>query len=136
MRTQLFNQHGFAMLMPAVSFAMNTLALTVYWVGASIVEKVALTDVAARIATFGDIMVFGTYATYVIMSIMMMVMIVMFFPSAQVSAGRINEVLNAKSPYGKENRTTLPKWAQSSSRMFPSTIPPRIRMYWKTSALR
>lgn len=41
-------------------------------------------------------MVFGTYATYVIMSIMMMVMIVMFFPSAQVSAGRINEVLNAK----------------------------------------
>ena len=27
---------------------------------------------------------------------MMMVMIVMFFPSAQVSAGRINEVLNAK----------------------------------------
>ena len=96
MRTQLFNQHGFAMLMPAVSFAMNTLALTVYWVGASIVEKVALTDVAARIATFGDIMVFGTYATYVIMSIMMMVMIVMFFPSAQVSAGRINEVLNAK----------------------------------------
>lgn len=96
MRTQLFNQHGFAMLMPAVSFAMNTLALTVYWVGASIVEKVTLTDVAARIATFGDIMVFGTYATYVIMSIMMMVMIVMFFPSAQVSAGRINEVLNAK----------------------------------------
>ena len=73
MRTQLFNQHGFAMLMPAVSFAMNTLALTVYWVGASIVEKDALTDVAARSATCGDIMVFGTYATYVIMSIMMMV---------------------------------------------------------------
>ena len=84
MRTQLFNQHGFAMLMPAVSFAMNTLALTVYWVGASIVEKVALTDVAARIATFGDIMVFGTYATYVIMSIMMMVMIIMMLPAAQV----------------------------------------------------
>lgn len=96
MRTQLFNQRGFALLMPAVSLAMNALALTVYWVGASIVEKVALTDVAGRIAAFGDIMVFGTYATYVVMSIMMMVMIIMFFPAAQVSAGRINEVLNAK----------------------------------------
>ncbi len=94
MRTQLFNQRGFALLMPAVSLAMNTLALTIYWVGASIVESVSITDAAARITAFGDIVVFGTYATYVIMSIMMMVMIVMFLPSAQVSAGRINEVLN------------------------------------------
>ena len=96
MRTQLFNQRGFALLMPAVSLAMNTLALTIYWVGASIVESVSITDAAARITAFGDIVVFGTYATYVIMSIMMMVMIVMFLPSAQVSAGRINEVLNTK----------------------------------------
>lgn len=96
MRTQLFNQRGFALLMPAVSLAMNTLALTIYWVGASIVESVSITDAAARITAFGDIVVFGTYATCVIMSIMMMVMIVMFLPSAQVSAGRINEVLNTK----------------------------------------
>ncbi len=96
MKTQLFNQRGFALLMPAVSFAMNALALTIYWVGASIVEKVAVTDIAARISSFGDIVVFGTYATYVIMSIMMMVMIVMFLPGAQVSAGRINEVLDAE----------------------------------------
>lgn len=95
MQTQLFNQRGFALLTPAVSFAMNTLALMIYWVGASIVENVAVSDVMARITTFGDIVVFGTYATYVIMSIMMMVMIVMFLPSAQVSAGRINEVLDA-----------------------------------------
>ncbi len=95
MQTQLFNQRGFALLTPAVSFAMNTLALVIYWVGASIVENVAVSDVMARITTFGDIVVFGTYATYVIMSIMMMVMIVMFLPSAQVSAGRINEVLDA-----------------------------------------
>ncbi len=96
MRTQLFNQRGFALLMPAVSLAMNALALTIYWVGASIVERVAVTDMMTRITTFGDIVVFGTYATYVIMSIMMMVMIVMFLPAAQVSAGRINEVLEAK----------------------------------------
>lgn len=95
MRTQLFNQRAMALLMPIVSFAMNALSLIIYWVGASIVNKVSAADVALRISTFGDIVVFGTYATYVIMSIMMMVMIIMMLPAAQVSAGRINEVLDA-----------------------------------------
>ena len=95
-RTQLGNQRAFAVLMPAVSMAMNVLALLVYWVGAGIVEAVSVTDIASRIETFGNIVVFGTYATYVIMSIMMLVMIVMMLPAAQVSAGRINEVLDAE----------------------------------------
>lgn len=96
MKTQLFNQRTMALLMPAVSFAMNALALVIYWVGASIVNTVAVTDMAARISAFGDVVVFGTYATYVIMSIMMMVMVIMLLPSAQVSAGRIHEVLEAE----------------------------------------
>lgn len=96
MRTQLFNQRAMSLLMPTVSFAMNALALVIYWVGASIVNNVPVADMTARIATFGDVVVFGTYATYVIMSIMMMVMIIMMLPSAQVSADRINEVLDAK----------------------------------------
>ena len=35
MRTQLFNQRAFAFLMPAVTLAMNTLSLVIYWVGAA-----------------------------------------------------------------------------------------------------
>ncbi len=95
MRTQLFNQRTFALLMPAVTLAMNTLSLLIYWVGAAIVNNVSAADSALRLATFSDIVVFGTYATYVIMSIMMMVMIIMLIPAAQVSAQRINEVLIA-----------------------------------------
>lgn len=94
MDTQLFNQHAFALLMPAVGFAMNALALTIYWVGASLVNKVPAADMALRLTTFSNVVVFGTYATYVIMSIMMLVMIMMFLPAAQVSAQRINEVLD------------------------------------------
>ena len=94
MRTQLFNQRTFAVLMPAVSLAMNALALTIYWVGASIVNQVPASDAALRLTTFSNIVVFGTYATYVVMSLMMMVMIMMFLPAAQVSAQRINEVLD------------------------------------------
>ncbi|MDO5425915.1 MAG: ABC transporter ATP-binding protein [Eubacteriales bacterium] len=96
MRTQLFNQRAFAVLIPAVTFAMNALSLTIYWVGAAIINNVPATDTAARISQFGDIVVFGTYATYVVTSIMMMVMIIMMLPSAQVSAGRINEVLDTE----------------------------------------
>ena len=94
MQTQLFNQRTFALLMPAVTFAMNVLSLVIYWVGAAIVNHVPAADTALRLSTFSDIVVFGTYATYVIMSIMMMVMIIMLIPAAQVSAQRINEVLD------------------------------------------
>lgn len=108
METQLFNQHTFAFLMPAVSFAMNTLALVIYWVGASIVNNVPAADVALRLTTFSDIVVFGTYATYVIMSIMMLVMIIMFLPSAQVSAQRINEVLDKEITLREGTREEAP----------------------------
>lgn len=97
MRTQLFNQRAFAFLMPGVTLGMNTLSLVIYWVGAAIVNAVPATDIGLRLATFGDIVVFGTYATYVIMSIMMMVMIIMLIPAAQVSAQRICEVLDTKT---------------------------------------
>lgn len=97
MRTQLFNQRSFALLMPSVSFAMNALSLTIYWVGASLVNQAPAADAALRLSTFSDIVVFGTYASYVIMSIMMMVMIIMLLPQAQVSAQRINEVLGTKA---------------------------------------
>ena len=94
MRTQLFNQRAFAFLMPGVTLAMNALSLVIYWVGASIVNAVPAADTAARLAAFSDIVVFGTYATYIIMSLMMLVMILVLLPMAQVSAVRINEVLD------------------------------------------
>ena len=96
MRTQLFNQRAFAFLMPGVTLAMTALSLVIYWVGASIVNAIPAADAAERLSTFSNIVVFGTYATYVIMSIMMMVMIIMLSPAAQVSAQRINEVLETR----------------------------------------
>ena len=96
MNTQLFNQRAMAVLMPTVTFAMNALALVIYWVGAAIVNNTPAADMMGRVAAFGNVVVFGTNATYVIMSIMMMVMIIMLLPYAQVSADRINEVLDTQ----------------------------------------
>ena len=109
MHTQLFNQRAFAFLMPDVTLAMNALSLVIYWVGASIVNGVSAADTAARLATFSNIVVFGTYATYVIMSIMMMVMIIMLIPAAQVSAQRINEVLETRNSLTQGTRTDAPE---------------------------
>ena len=109
MRTQLFNQRAFAFLMPGVTLAMNALSLVIYWVGAAIVNNVPAADMALRLTAFSDIVVFGTYATYVIMTIMMLVMIIMLMPAAQVSAQRINEVLNAKTNLHEGAKTQAPE---------------------------
>lgn len=93
MNTQLKNQRMFAFMMPVMNIGMNGLTLVIYWLGAVLIEQVALTAVQDRITLFSNVVVFSTYATYVVMSFMMLVMIFMMLPAAQVSAERINEVL-------------------------------------------
>ena len=90
-KTQLFNQHAFAVLLPAMNLGMSGLALTIFWLGAHLIEQ--LTGSVERLNLFADVMVFSNYAGFVMMSFMMIVMIFMFIPAAQVSANRINEVL-------------------------------------------
>ena len=94
MNLQLKNQRLFALLQPMMGLGMNGLALAVYWVGAALVEAIPLADPAARLSMFTNVLVFSTYATYVVMSFTMLVMIFMLVPQAQVSAERINEVLD------------------------------------------
>ncbi len=109
MKTQLFNQRAFALLLPGVTLAMNALSLVIYWVGASIVNNVPAADLTRRLTAFSDVVVFGTYATYVVMTIMMMVMIIMLLPSAQVSAQRINAVLDTTPNLVQGSRTGAPE---------------------------
>ena len=88
MNLQLKNQRLFALMQPVMGLGMNGLAL---------VNAVPLSDPAGRLGMFSEVVVFSTYATYVVMSFMMLVMIFMLLPQAQVSAERINEVLDKSS---------------------------------------
>ncbi|MBR3099874.1 MAG: ABC transporter ATP-binding protein [Clostridia bacterium] len=100
METQLYISRRMAVLMPVISLVMSALSLGIYWLGASLVEGIAITDMAAvmaRVNLFSEIVVFSSYAMYVVMSFMMLVMIFMMLPRAQVSAARIEEVLSAES---------------------------------------
>ena len=97
MDLQMKNQKLFALVQPSMSLGMNGLALAIYWVGAALVNSIAVTDTAARLTMFSEVLVFSTYATYIVMSFMMLAMIFMLLPQAQVSAERINEVLDRKA---------------------------------------
>ena len=97
MDLQMKNQKLFSLMQPSMSLGMNGLALAIYWVGAALVNSIAVTDMAARLTMFSEVLVFSTYATYIVMSFMMLAMIFMLLPQAQVSAERINEVLDRKA---------------------------------------
>lgn len=90
---QLFNQKVFAVMQPMMYIIMYMVTLSIYYVGAYLIKDAGMAD---KISLFGDMVVFSSYAMQVIMSFLMLVMIFMMLPRAQVSANRINEVLDTE----------------------------------------
>ncbi|MDO4283239.1 MAG: ABC transporter ATP-binding protein [Clostridia bacterium] len=103
---QLFNQKKFAFLMPVMNLVMYGLTLSIYFIGAYLIKDAFMVE---KISLFGDMVVFSSYAMQVIMSFLMLAMIFMMLPRAQVSAERINEVLDTNISIQdgklKKNRT-------------------------------
>ena len=88
---QTFNQKKFSVMQPLMYFVMNALTLAVYFVGANLINEAMFSN---KVAIFGDMVVFSSYALQVIMSFLMLAFIFMMIPRAEVSAKRINEVLD------------------------------------------
>lgn len=88
---QLFNQKKFALLQPVMYLVLYFLSLAIYFIGANLIDGALMAD---KLTLFGDMVVFSSYAMQVIMSFLMLAMIFMMLPRAQVSAERINEVLD------------------------------------------
>ena len=105
---QLFNQKAFIFLSPIMSLVLYGLTLSIYFVGAILINNAGLSD---KIVLFGDMIVFSSYAMQVIMSFLMLAVIFMMMPRASVSAKRINEVMdsvnNIENGFVKENKTGL-----------------------------
>ena len=90
-KNQLFNQKAFSVMQPVMYLVMYFLTLSIYFIGAGLIESANMAD---KISLFGDMVVFSSYAMQVIMSFLMLAMIFMMLPRANVSAKRINEVLD------------------------------------------
>ena len=90
-KTQLFNQRMFSIMQPLMMLVNHTLTLGIYFVGAFLISESGMLD---KITLFSDMVVFSSYGMQVIMSFIMLAMIFMMLPRAQISAKRINEVLD------------------------------------------
>ncbi|MGL5259814.1 MAG: ABC transporter ATP-binding protein [Lachnospiraceae bacterium] len=91
--TNLFANRIMATLMPSIQLIMSGLTLSIYWIGAILIQNANMTD---KITLFSDMVVFSSYAIQVVMSFMMLVIIFIMLPRASVSAKRILEVLETK----------------------------------------
>lgn len=84
-KTQLFTGRMMSLMSPVMLLIMNGISLAIYWIGATLINN-GETDLSV-------IMSFMMLSTQIIMAFMMLMMMFVLMPRAQVSAGRINAVL-------------------------------------------
>lgn len=92
-KTNMFTSRTMALLTPGMQLIMSGLSLSIYWIGAYMINDAGMLD---KLTIFSNMVVFSSYAMQVVMSFMMLTMIFIFYPRAQVSAKRILEILEKK----------------------------------------
>ncbi len=92
--TQLYTTRAMATLMPLISLIMNVLLIAIYWIGAILINN---SGADGALETFANMIVFSAYAMQIMMAVMMIMIMFIMLPRAQVSARRINEVINTES---------------------------------------
>ena len=88
---QLFNQRCFAVLNPVMTLVHHALVLGIYIIGAILITNAGMSD---KVTLFRNMVVFSSYGMHVIMSFLVLSFIFMMIPRAEISAKRINEVLD------------------------------------------
>ena len=112
----LYVGRSLAFMQPVMQIVSSGLTLAIYWIGAYLIEDIAIptdpTNIADafndKLQIFSDMVVFSSYAMQVVFGFMMMISVFFILPRALVSAGRINEVLSTKSsvPYPSQSKET------------------------------
>ena len=92
-KQQIFNQKAFAIMSPMMYLVMHFLTLAIASSASILISAAGYFD---KIELFGNMVVFTSYSSMVIMSFLMLAFVFMMIPRAMISANRINEVLDAK----------------------------------------
>ena len=90
---QIFNHKMFAIMQPMMNLVMHSMTLGIYTIGAFLIFNAGVSE---KLTIFSNMVVFSSYSMQVIMSFLMLAFIFMMLPRAQVSANRINEVLDTE----------------------------------------
>lgn len=107
LNNQLFANRTMTLLSPFMNITMNCLNMSIYWIGAVLINAVVIENaasIATRVDIFADMIVFMSYAMQVIMSFIMIVMVFIVAPRALVAAKRINEVLDTEPRIVEPNK--------------------------------
>lgn len=91
--TNLFTSRVMSVMMPCMTIIMNGLTLSIYWIGAALLQNAAMPQ---KMEIFSNMVVFSSYAMQVVIAFVMLTMIFIMLPRVLVSAKRINEVLDTK----------------------------------------
>lgn len=83
---QLFVNRAMTLMMPLMMLVMNVATVAIVWFGAH--------GVAAGAMQAGDMMAFISYAMMIVMSFLVVSMVAVILPRAEVSVGRVQEVLD------------------------------------------
>lgn len=102
--TNLFANRVLALMNPGMSFISSTLTLSVYAIGAIIINQA--TASATRLTLFSNMIVFSSYAMQVILGFLLLSIIFILLPRVTVSVSRINQVLDVEPSVVSEKETT------------------------------
>ena len=108
-KNNLFTSRAMGFMFPIMTIVMNGLSLAIYWIGAIIINDIALSGPASiteRITTIGNMTAFSQYAMQIVMSFMMLIMIFIILPRTLVSGKRISEVLKTESSIVSKNNSS------------------------------
>lgn len=83
-------------------FLFSSISLAVYWIGAFLIESEII--LSERISLFAKMIVFTNYTVQIIFAFMFIGMLFAIFPPAEVSAKRINEILNTQNSIKEKNQ--------------------------------
>lgn len=90
----LFTQKTLTIISPVMMTIMHFLNVGIYLIGATLINNAVMGN---KLTLFTNMVVFSGYAIQVITSFMMLAMIFIMIPRSEVSARRINEVLDESS---------------------------------------
>lgn len=93
-KNNLFTSRALAFAYPFISVIMNLLVVSIYSLGASLLNNASMSN---RVAIFSDMMVFTSYAMQIMVAIILISIVFIILPRALVSAKRIREVETTKA---------------------------------------
>lgn len=93
-KLQMFNQKMMGIMNPGIYLIMQGVSLSIYIIGAYLINEASMMD---KMTVFSNMVVFSSYAMQVISSFLMLAFIFIMYPRAEVSANRINEVIETES---------------------------------------